>query len=72
MEAEEVLLAYAQRWPIEPMFQQMKHEFGCKHLWQQKLRTLLRWMHIKMAGYALLQLLTICQNKSALEVGKIA
>lgn len=70
MEALEVLLAYSLRWPIEPMFQQLKHEFGCKHLWQHRLRTLLRWMHIKMAGYALLQLLTICQNSVAIEVAK--
>ncbi|MFK0573180.1 transposase, partial [Endozoicomonas sp.] len=53
MNGHEVLLAYSKRWPIEPMFQQLKHQFGCKHLWQKKLRTLLRWMHIKMAGYAL-------------------
>ena len=72
LKAHEVLLAYSLRWPIEPMFQQLKHEFGCKHLWQQKLRTLLRWMHIKMAGYALLQLLTICQNPAAIALAKTA
>ncbi|UYM17444.1 hypothetical protein [Endozoicomonas euniceicola] len=72
LKADEVLLAYSLRWPIEPMFQQLKHEFGCKHLWQQKLRTLLRWMHIKMAGYALVQLLTICQNPAAIALAKTA
>ena len=72
LDAHEVLLAYSLRWPIEPMFQQLKHEFGCKHLWQQRLRTVLRWMHIKMAGYALVQLLTICQNSAAIAVAKIA
>ena len=71
LEAHEVLIAYSLRWPIEPMFQQLKHEFGCRHLWQQKLRTLLRWMHIKMAGYAFLQLLTICQNSAAIAVAKV-
>ena len=70
LEAHEVLLAYSLRWPIEPMFQQLKHEFGCKHLWQRKLRTLLRWMHIKMAGYALVQLLTICKSSAAIEVAR--
>ena len=40
--------------------------------WQRKLRTLLRWMHIKMTGYALLQLLTICQKSAAIEVAIIA
>ncbi|KEQ17501.1 hypothetical protein GZ78_17220 [Endozoicomonas numazuensis] len=72
LEAHEVLLAYSLRWPIEPMFQQLKHEFGCKHLWQRRLRTVLRWMHIKMAGYALMQLLTICQNPAAIAIAKIA
>ena len=61
----EILRTYAKRWPIESLFQQMKHTFGFRHFWQRKLRTLLRWMHIKMAGYALLQLLTVCHNKAA-------
>ena len=64
-EGHEILRTYAKRWPTESLFQQMKHTFGFRHFWQQKLRTLLRWMHIKMAGYALLQLLTVCQNHSA-------
>lgn len=71
LKASEILEIYSMRWPIEPMFQQMKYQFGCKNLWQQKLRTLLRWMHIKMAGYALLQLLTICMNTVALKVARI-
>ena len=29
LKAYEVLLAYSLRWPIEPMFQQLKYEFGC-------------------------------------------
>lgn len=62
---EEVLRTYAKRCPTEPMFQKLKHTFGFRHLWQQKLRTLLRWMHIKMAAYALLQLLTVCRNSAA-------
>lgn len=71
MEAEQVLRAYAKRWPIEPMFHQIKHAFGCRHLWQQKLRSLLRWMHIKMAAYALLQLLTVRQNKACINISRI-
>ena len=67
----EVLRAYAKRWPVEPMFHQLKHAFGCCHLWQQKLRTLLRWMHLKMTGYALLQLLTVCKNQACLNVSRI-
>ena len=67
----EVLRAYARRWPIEPMINQLKNTFGCCRLWQQKLRTLLRWMHIKMAGYALLQLLTVCKNQACLNITRI-
>ena len=67
----EVLQGYSKRWPVEPMFNQLKHAFGCRHLWQQKLRTLLRWMHLKMAGYALLQLLTVCKNQACLNISRI-
>jgi len=70
-EAVEILRAYSKRWPIEPMFNQLKHTFGCRQLWQQKLRPLLKWMHIKMAGYALLQLLTVCQNRACLNICQI-
>ncbi len=70
-EGLDVLRGYAKRWPVEPMFHQLKHAFGCCHLWQQKLRTLLRWMHLKMAGYALLQLLTVCKNQSCLTISRI-
>ena len=41
-EGLDVLRGYARRWPVEPMFHQLKHAFGCCHLWQQQLRTLLR------------------------------
>ena len=71
LEGLEVLRAYSRRWPVEPMFNQLKHAFGCRHLWQQKLRTLLRWMHLKMAGYALLQLLTVCKNQACLKISRI-
>ncbi len=71
LEGIEVLRAYARRWPVESMFHQLKHAFGCRHLWQQKLRTLLRWMHLKMAGYALLQLLTVCKNQACLNISRI-
>ena len=35
LEGSEIWKIYSMRWPIEPMFQQMKHQFGCKNLWQQ-------------------------------------
>ena len=71
LEGIDVLRIYAKRWPVESMFQQMKHGFGCRQMWQQKLRTLLRWMHLKMAGYALLQLLTVCKNQASVKISSI-
>ncbi len=71
LEGIDILRIYAKRWPVEPMFQQIKHSFGCRQLWQQKLRTLLRWMHLKMAGYALLQLLTVCKNQASVGISRI-
>ena len=70
-EGLDVLRHYRKRWPIEPMFNQLKHAFGCRHLWQQKLRSVLRWMHLKMAAYALLQLLTVCKNQACLSISNL-
>ncbi len=70
-EGLDVLRGYRKRWPIEPMFNQLKHAFGCRHLWQQKLRSVLRWMHLKMAAYALLQLLTVCKNQACLSISSL-
>lgn len=56
---EKVILHYARRWSIEPMFAQTKNGWGWKETWQQSRQVLHRWVHILFAGYALLQLLVI-------------
>ena len=62
--AEQVIESYGLRWSIESMFNQLKLSWGLKEAWQQTRQTLHRWVHITMAGYGLVQLLT-CINSSA-------
>ncbi|GJL73825.1 MAG: hypothetical protein NMNS01_30240 [Nitrosomonas sp.] len=64
--AEQVVESYSQRWPIEPMFNQLKQAWGMKEAWQQTRQTLLRWMHITMVGYGLVQL-SSCLNSQAVD-----
>jgi hypothetical protein len=54
-----VIIGYAKRWSIEPMFGQTKNGWGWKETWQQSRQVLHRWVHILFAAYALPQLLTI-------------
>ncbi len=62
MTAEEVIQSYGMRWPIETMFNQLKLAWGLKEAWQQSRQALHRWVHITMAGYGLLQLLSCIQS----------
>lgn len=55
--AIEVIRAYAKRWAVEPLFHARKHQWGLKDAWQQSRRTLIRWVTILSAGYALNQIL---------------
>ncbi len=59
--AEQVIETYGLRWPIEPMFHQIKQAWGLKAAWQQTRQTLHRWVHLTMMGYGLIQLLS-CLN----------
>ncbi|PVZ68286.1 hypothetical protein [Pelagibaculum spongiae] len=63
--AEAIIQAYARRWSIETAFNQLKLAWGMKECWQQSKQVLMRWMHLMMAGYGLVQLLT-CLKASAL------
>lgn len=58
LSAIDVIESYGLRWSIESMFNQLKVAWGLKEAWQQKRQTLLRWVHITMAGYGLMQLLS--------------
>jgi hypothetical protein len=55
--ATEVVTSYAERWSVEPLFAAMKHGWGLKDAWQQSRQTLMRWVTILAAGYALSQML---------------
>jgi DDE superfamily endonuclease len=52
-----IILSYAKRWSIEPLFFAMKHGWGLKDAWQQSRQGLMRWVTILAAGYALNQML---------------
>lgn len=56
--AEQIIETYGLRWPIEPMFHQLKQAWGLKATWQQTRQTLHRWVHLTMVGYGLIQLLS--------------
>ena len=63
LSAEEILSAYAKRWSIESMFNQLKLSWGLKEAWQQKRQTLHRWVHITMVSYGLIQLLAYIRTE---------
>ena len=58
--AEDVLIYYARRWSIEPLFNQMKNRWGWRETWQQSRQVLHRWTQILSVAYALPQLLATC------------
>jgi len=58
--AEELLIHYAKRWSIEPLFNQMKNSWGWRETWQQSRQVLHRWTQILSVAYALPQLLATC------------
>ena len=70
MTAEQVIESYGLRWSIESMFNQLKLSWGLKEAWQQTRQTLHRWVHITMAGYGLIQLLTCIESQSVAELCK--
>ena len=62
-----VILAYARRWAIEPMFCQWRHAWGWAECWQQSRQVLARWVQIQALAYALVQLLLLhggCEVRS--------
>ena len=56
---EVILKAYARRWPIEPLFNQLRHGWGWLDAWQQSRQVLARWVQIVFVAYALAQLLVL-------------
>lgn len=68
--AEQVIESYGLRWSIESMFNQLKLSWGLKEAWQQTRQTLHRWVHITMAGYGLIQLLSCINSDEVAELCK--
>src|SRR5512144_1419845 len=56
---EVILKAYARRWPIEPLFNQLRHGWGWLEAWQESRQVLARWVQIVFVAYALAQLLVL-------------
>lgn len=57
LSAVAIILSYAQRWSIEPLFFALKHLWGWTEAWQQSRQALARWVTMLALGYALNQIL---------------
>lgn len=64
LNAEEILLLYARRWGIEPLFHNLKRWWGVNNLWQQKRTVLELWMQIRSTAWTLVQLLSLVAEES--------
>jgi hypothetical protein len=72
LSARQVIETYALRWPIEPMFNSLKHASGIKEVWQRDRQTLHRWVHILSAAFALTQMLAVHDPDISRELAIIA
>jgi len=57
--AEQIISAYARRWSVEDVFNQLKNRWGWREAWQQSRQVLHRWTQILTVAYALPQLLAV-------------
>lgn len=71
LSGEAILLAYAKRWAIEPMFNDLKNRWGVKQCWQQHRQTLCRWVQIQSVAYALIRLLTLQDGNLAQQLAEV-
>ena len=55
----DVILGYARRYYIEPVFDDVKNRWGWKNAWQQTRQVLHSWTHLIFAAYALPKLLVL-------------
>lgn len=67
LSAEQVIIYYAKRWLVEPMFCDVKQRFGFKDCWQQSARLWQRWIAICSVGYALTRLLALTTEANLIE-----
>lgn len=64
----DVIMAYARRFYIEPVFDDVKNRWGWKETWQQTRQTLHRWLHILFVSYAIPKLLTLAPDAIKQEI----
>lgn len=55
--AQDVVILFARRWGIEPLFHNLKRWWGCKDMWHQTRPVLELWMQIRSCAYALTHML---------------
>lgn len=67
LSAEHIIVYYAKRWLIEPMFCDLKQRFGFKDCWQQSAQLWQRWIAISSVGYTLTRLLALTREPHLLE-----
>jgi hypothetical protein len=64
LSAEDILILYACRWGIEPLFHNLKRWWGANNLWQQTRVVLELWMQIRSIAWTLVQLLCLVVEES--------
>lgn len=69
---EAVIIHYARRWSIEPMFNQIINGWGWKETWQQSRQVLHRWVQILYAAFSLPQLLTLLADPQVMKLANLA
>ena len=67
LSAEQIIMYYAKRWLVEPMFCDVKQRFGFKDCWQQSAQLWQRWITMSSVGYALTRLLALTAQTHLLE-----
>jgi hypothetical protein len=65
LSAIEVIVSYSKRWPTEPLFGALKHAWGLIDAWQRSRQTLMRWVSVLCAGYALAQILAYADPRES-------
>jgi len=69
---EQIIKLYARRWKIEPMFNEIKNMYGVAHAWQQKSRTLHRWVSMICIAYSLTRMISLlAQSRKSQNVAPI-
>lgn len=66
-----IILAYARRWSVEPLFCQVKHAWGWAEAWQQSRQVLARWVQILSVAYALPALLALQGSEHVAVLAKL-